>query len=54
MNRRQAERLKRLSDYLHSDGRSRFMFELLVPATPAQLRGPAATKRNTIGGFDPS
>src|SRR5262249_31597294 len=32
MNARQAERLKRLSDYLHKAGQSRFMFELLVPA----------------------
>jgi myo-inositol catabolism protein IolC len=37
MNRRQAVRLKRLSDSLHSGGRSRFMFELLVPAEKAQL-----------------
>jgi 5-dehydro-2-deoxygluconokinase len=37
LNRRQAERLKRLSDYLRSKGRSQFMFELLVPAEPAQL-----------------
>jgi 5-dehydro-2-deoxygluconokinase len=37
LNRRQAGRLKRLSDYLRSSRRSRFMFELLVPATPAQL-----------------
>jgi 5-dehydro-2-deoxygluconokinase len=37
MNRRQAGRLKRLSEYLHSKGNSRFMFELLVPATPPQL-----------------
>src|SRR5262245_37105673 len=37
LNRRQAARLKRLSDYLHGKGRSRFMFELLVPAEPAQL-----------------
>ena len=36
MNRRQSERLKRLSDYLHTNGASRFMFEMLVPATPAQ------------------
>src|SRR5271157_1755995 len=38
LNRRQSDRLKRLSDYLHS-GRSRslFMFELLVPAEQAQL-----------------
>ena len=38
LNRRQAGRLKRLSDYLHSgQSRSRFMFELLVPAEKAQL-----------------
>jgi 5-dehydro-2-deoxygluconokinase len=37
MNRRQAERLARLSKYLHSDGPSKFMFELLVPAEKAQL-----------------
>jgi myo-inositol catabolism protein IolC len=38
LNRRQSARLKRLSDYLHgSNSRSRFMFELLVPAEKAQL-----------------
>ncbi len=36
VNRRQASRLRRLSEYL-SSGPSRFMFELLVPATPMQL-----------------
>jgi 5-dehydro-2-deoxygluconokinase len=36
LNQRQAARLKRLSDYLHSKGRL-FMFELLVPAEKAQL-----------------
>jgi myo-inositol catabolism protein IolC len=36
MNRRQAERLKRLSDWLHDNDR-KFLFELLVPATDAQL-----------------
>jgi myo-inositol catabolism protein IolC len=36
LNQRQAGRLKRLSDYLHRTQRL-FMFELLVPATPAQL-----------------
>jgi myo-inositol catabolism protein IolC len=35
-NKRQAERLKRLSDFCHANGR-KFMFELLVPATPEQL-----------------
>ena len=37
LNGRQAERLKRLSDYLHSEGQSQFMFELLVPAEKSQL-----------------
>jgi 5-dehydro-2-deoxygluconokinase len=37
LNQRQAGRLKRLSDYLHSKGKSKFMFELLVPAEQAQL-----------------
>jgi 5-dehydro-2-deoxygluconokinase len=37
LNRRQASRLKRLSDYLYSNSQSRFMFELLVPAEKAQL-----------------
>jgi len=38
LNRRQSARLKRLSEYLHSNGsRSRFMFELLVPAEKAQI-----------------
>jgi myo-inositol catabolism protein IolC len=37
LNRRQADRLKRLSDYLHTANRSLFMFELLVPAEKAQL-----------------
>ncbi|HEY2531583.1 MAG TPA: DUF2090 domain-containing protein [Xanthobacteraceae bacterium] len=37
LNRRQTGRLKRLSDYLAGAGRSRFMFELLVPAEKAQL-----------------
>jgi myo-inositol catabolism protein IolC len=38
LNRRQSARLKRLSEYLHSDkSPSRFMFELLVPAEKAQL-----------------
>ncbi|PWT84143.1 MAG: DUF2090 domain-containing protein [Acidobacteria bacterium] len=36
-NQRQAARLKRLSDYLHSKGKSKYMFELLVPAEQAQL-----------------
>jgi myo-inositol catabolism protein IolC len=36
MNERQLGRLKRLADWLHANGRL-FLFELLVPAEPAQL-----------------
>lgn len=45
LNRRQAERLKQLSDYLHSGSQSRFMFELLVPAERAQLERLKGDKR---------
>jgi len=58
LNGRQAGRLKRLSDYLHA-GRhsrstfelsvpppSRFMFELLVPATPGQLERFGGDKKD--------
>jgi 5-dehydro-2-deoxygluconokinase len=37
LNRRQSARLKRLSDYLQTEGRSLFLFELLVPPEKAQL-----------------
>ncbi len=38
LNRRQAARLRRLSEYLHSNSSSsKFMFELLVPAEKAHL-----------------
>jgi myo-inositol catabolism protein IolC len=37
LNHRQSARLRRLSDYLHSESRSLFMFELLVPPEKAQL-----------------
>jgi myo-inositol catabolism protein IolC len=53
MNRRQAERLKRLSDYLHSGGPSRFMFELLVPATQAQLARSGGDKKEYDRGLRP-
>jgi 5-dehydro-2-deoxygluconokinase len=36
LNHRQLERLKRLADWLHDNGR-KFLFELLVPATDEQL-----------------
>jgi myo-inositol catabolism protein IolC len=37
LNQKQASRLKRLSDFLQSHNRSRFMFELLVPPLKAEL-----------------
>ena len=37
LNRRQADRLQRLSNYLHDYSQSRLMFELLVPPEAAQL-----------------
>lgn len=45
MNERQSARLKRLSDYLHSKGRSLFMFELLVPPEPVQLERLGGDKK---------
>ena len=45
LNRRQSDRLKRLSDYLHSKSRSLFMFELLVPAEKAQLAQVGGDKK---------
>ena len=37
LNKRQATRLRRLSEFLAAKNRSRFMFELLVPAEKTQL-----------------
>jgi myo-inositol catabolism protein IolC len=37
LNARQGTKLKQLSDHLHNGSSSRFMFELIVPATNAQL-----------------
>jgi 5-dehydro-2-deoxygluconokinase len=45
LNRRQATRLKRLSEFLHAKHRSRFMFELLVPPEVAELEELAGDKR---------
>jgi len=45
LNRRQTDRLKRLSYYLHSQSRSLFMFELLVPAEQAQLEKVKGDKK---------
>ena len=38
LNRRQAARLKQLSDYLHEESDSYFMLHLLVPAERAQIK----------------
>jgi 5-dehydro-2-deoxygluconokinase len=45
LNLRQAARLKLLSDYLHSNSRCLFMFELLVPAEKIQLERLRGDKR---------
>lgn len=45
LNQRQAARLKRLSDHLHASSRSKFMFELLVPAEKSQLDRVRGDKR---------
>ncbi len=45
LNRCQAERLKRLSDYLLAANRSLFMFELLVPPEKAQLQRVKGDKK---------
>lgn len=38
LNRRQSERLKRLSDYLHCESRRLFLLELLLPPEKEQLK----------------
>jgi myo-inositol catabolism protein IolC len=45
LNRDQAGKLKRLSDYLRAANRSLFMFELLVPAEKAQLDSVKGDKK---------
>jgi myo-inositol catabolism protein IolC len=45
LNRAQAARLRRLSDYLASADRRRFMFELLAPPETAQVAKAGATRR---------
>jgi myo-inositol catabolism protein IolC len=45
LNKEQAARLKRLSDYLGGKGQSRFMFELLVLAEAAQLEKLKSDKK---------
>jgi myo-inositol catabolism protein IolC len=44
LNKRQSERLKKLGDYCHKSG-FLFMFELLVPAEPAQLEKVRGDKK---------
>jgi 5-dehydro-2-deoxygluconokinase len=44
LNRRQAARLRQLSDYLHGSSRL-YMFELLVPPAPAQLQRLGGDKK---------
>jgi myo-inositol catabolism protein IolC len=44
LNQRQAARLRKLSDYLHQNDR-KYMFELLVPATPDQLTQVGGDRR---------
>jgi myo-inositol catabolism protein IolC len=47
LNRRQASRLEKLSNYLHGGkSRSRFMFELLVPPEQTQLARVRGDKRS--------
>src|SRR5262245_65915 len=44
LNQRQASRLRRLSEYLHTHNR-KYLFELLVPATPDQLHQVGENRR---------
>jgi len=53
LNARQAERLKRLSGYLHDQSGSRFMFELLVPPEKAQLARMEGDKKAYDLGLRP-
>jgi myo-inositol catabolism protein IolC len=45
LNRRQAARLRRLSDYLHAESGSLFMFELLVPPEKEELEDVKGDKK---------
>jgi 5-dehydro-2-deoxygluconokinase len=45
LNARQAQRLKRLSDYLRGQSRPLFMFELLVPAEESELEEVKGNKK---------
>jgi myo-inositol catabolism protein IolC len=52
LNRRQAERLRTLSDWLHERDR-KFLFELLVPAEPHQLASVGEAKDRYDGEIRP-
>ncbi len=52
MNRRQAARLRQLSDYLHASGRP-YMFELLVPPARLSYSAWATTRRPTTFSCGP-
>ena len=52
VNRRQATRLRRLSEYLNTS-QSKFMFELLVPPTPAQLQALGGDQQAYDGDLRP-
>jgi myo-inositol catabolism protein IolC len=53
LNARQAERLVRLSDWLHANDR-KFLFELLVPPTEAQLEAAGGDKTHFDQEIRPS
>jgi 5-dehydro-2-deoxygluconokinase len=53
LNKRQAARLRTLSNYLHSESNSLFMFELLVPPEKAQLERVEGDKRAYDLGLRP-
>lgn len=54
LNRRQAARLRQLSDYLAETQKSLFMFELLVPGNPHSSSVSTATRRRTTWNCAPS
>lgn len=53
LNRRQEERLKRLSDYLHEVSNSMFMFELLAPPEKKQLERMEGDRKSYDFGLRP-
>ena len=53
MNERQLGRLKELADWLHAND-GKFLFELLVPAEPAQLESVGGDATATTPSCGPS